>query len=569
MLANNLPLLLVCMLPLSRLLAADGEHLMFVAIGVIASTLILWKDNFLNWRGGLTYTDLFFFLFIVYTLVNTKGHLNARIVIQSVSILVIWVQIRCQNTLKAGTVVFLLMVCSSVQLTLLLLQWAHCIESNHAVFSYTGSYGNPAPLGCYFSMVLAFIVGYHVVCKEKNQKHRICLHVFSVILFMGIIITNSRTALLSVVCIPFVYFFTKLHESKSQKKILWCIVALLLVATFMVALYHVRPNSADARLRIWLSCIEFIRNAPILGHGSGSFTSTYMPFFSEYLPTQTTDIQMLADDIRSPYNELIHILYEQGIIGVILALLFFICAFRNLCRMNAVKDNIPCISLMISFAVIAEFSYPLSIPSLTCLCIALIANGVNSAWGAERQNEKSAMSIYCTRVFWSGISILFLSVIYLYTLANKDLKQYTCADQDISVSKDAIQFRNYEPVLLARYAQAQMLNGDYCGAVISLKRSLHYSNTTREHLLLAQAYENSDSIHSAIVHYEIAHRMRPSLMEPLYAQFCIFKESNSTKANVLAQRICEMQVKIENPKTRAMRSDAYQHLQTQIEKRHD
>ena len=114
----------------------------------------------------------------------------------------------------------------------------------------------------------------------------------------------------------------------------------------------------------------------------------------------------------------------------------------------------------------------------------------------------------------------------------------------------------HDPHLLSQYAHMLLLSGDYDKAIPMLERQTGYVNSSRLQMDLARAYEEAGNVDKALLHYCKAHVLRPGLIEPVYAQFCIYRDSNRNKALSLARECISIRPKVKNPKTEAMKADA-------------
>jgi len=72
-------------------------------------------------------------------------------------------------------------------------------------------------------------------------------------------------------------------------------------------------TSVGARLSMWSNSLKFIADAPLFGHGLGSYR-----FFSEAI---YTDPALCAITCVHPHNQLLFFMVEHGILGLILFLI--------------------------------------------------------------------------------------------------------------------------------------------------------------------------------------------------------------------------------------------------------
>ena len=102
---------------------------------------------------------------------------------------------------------------------------------------------------------------------------------------------------------------------------------ILLLSTGM-GLYFLKQGSASGRLLMWQVTWELIKEKPLLGYGTGSFNALYMPGQARWFESgKGTDAQvMVAGSPQAPFNELLGLWLEKGLVGILLAagILYFI-----------------------------------------------------------------------------------------------------------------------------------------------------------------------------------------------------------------------------------------------------
>lgn len=84
----------------------------------------------------------------------------------------------------------------------------------------------------------------------------------------------------------------------------------------MISLYYYKKASADVRVLTWNSSLLMIEDAPVFGHGIGSFAANYMPCQARYLDECVGESDaLIADNNMIAFNEFIHVTCEQGLVG--------------------------------------------------------------------------------------------------------------------------------------------------------------------------------------------------------------------------------------------------------------
>ena len=147
---------------------------------------------------------------------------------------------------------------------------------------------------------------------------------------------------------------------------------ILLFVTLIIViggLYKYKPQSADGRLLVWRVTADMIADKPILGHGIGGFNKNYMFYQADYFTEHPESAySQYSDNIAYPYNEFLHVLADQGIIGLVLILGLLVAVLKTPANNNEYKAAI------IGYIVFAQFSYPSYVPGLLVLFPILIAS---------------------------------------------------------------------------------------------------------------------------------------------------------------------------------------------------
>ena len=86
---------------------------------------------------------------------------------------------------------------------------------------------------------------------------------------------------------------------------------------------------AFVRVLTWKSSLLMISDAPVFGHGIGSFAANYMPYQARYLEDHPGNFSLIADNNLIAFNEFIHLTCEQGMIGLLLFTCLLALAFAN------------------------------------------------------------------------------------------------------------------------------------------------------------------------------------------------------------------------------------------------
>jgi O-antigen polymerase len=168
------------------------------------------------------------------------------------------------------------------------------------------------------------------------------------------------------------------------------LATLLFVLVIGFGLYTMKKGSADGRVLIWQVTSQLIKQKPITGHGSGAFAALYMNeqanWFEAGKGTETQS--MVAGSPEAPFNEVLKLWLEKGLLAVVLAgaLLYFLLRDKSLPAASSWQTDqdqeqsfdgpVPNIGVkgsLLALLVFSYFSYPFAISSFVLQLVFLAA----------------------------------------------------------------------------------------------------------------------------------------------------------------------------------------------------
>ena len=275
---------------------------------------------------------------------------------------------------------------------------------------------------------------------------------------------------------------------------------------------------------------------------------------ADYLGNACEKIRRNADEVKTAFNLPLELLYEQGIIGLLLW-----CSIIGISIKNKLDDtNDPNAQLIlfpiISFLIFSLFSYPHLIWGLLCPFIILISIGGGKDVFLVLLGKILNKVFLCTETTIFTI-LLLLSI--LTVSIDRKVTKYSTFELD---SKD-FESKNltnillyYYPSLLSIYVENQIATKDYNAAIPTITQLKQYRNSFQIERDLAYSYELVGDTIKALEHYDIAHKMCPGYLEPLFSKFLIYESKNDSLAITLAKEIIDFTPKITNSRTDAMKS---------------
>ena len=266
------------------------------------------------------------------------------------------------------------------------------MESAHPYHAVTGLFGNPGQMGGFqaFALVALLLMWQHS-CKRKISLWWVLA---AALIAYPLLVSGSRAALLAALAGGIVVRHASIKRLLRSRK--WMLPAFVVLgAGFLIALYYVRPASADGRLLIWRVSAGMMLERPWTGFGPGGFARYYMLHQASWFALHPdSPFTAVASDVDYPFNELVRVGVEHGISGVLLTIALVVAIFL-LCRR---KESL---GLLIAYLVFACFSYPSYKPGL----FVVFPLSVIYALDFPKRSGRTPVAVLCV-----GLSLLFFAV---------------------------------------------------------------------------------------------------------------------------------------------------------------
>lgn len=259
---------------------------------------------------------------------------------------------------------FVFIVLGVIEATIGGFQFLRVVNSHYSPHNVIGTLANSSNFGVFLSIActsasqLAF-------CGKQKLAARVVFGAAALLMIIILIASKSRTAIIVVVVAMVAPFIRK----RGFLALSLFVVAFLIM---VVGLYFLRPESADARMLIWRVCLSGVSESLLFGKGIGSLQVNYMYDQAEYfLNNPLSPFVLVANNNYQSFNEPLHILYEVGIIGLVLFTLLFISILKES------SDKI--FAHVLALITASIFINLLDIPILACVFFLLCgASGLGS-----------------------------------------------------------------------------------------------------------------------------------------------------------------------------------------------
>jgi O-antigen ligase len=190
-----------------------------------------------------------------------------------------------------------------------------------------------------FSICLVALLSAALFCIERKMPKPSVWLCLAAIAFAAnlVFVVVSRTA---IVCVPAMLAVVAWRHGRMRGVLALIAVGGAVLAAAWLASPHLRarifsvdtqyieyeeadvPSSVGKRIEFWKKSLGFIRNAPVLGHGTGSI----LPLFQRDAVGQSG---IAAEVIANPHNQTLNVAIQWGLVGVAL-LCFFWCAHMRM-----------------------------------------------------------------------------------------------------------------------------------------------------------------------------------------------------------------------------------------------
>ena len=426
------------------------------------------------------------------------------------------------------------------EVIIVLLQEWHWISSNHSWFDITGTFGNPGPLGGFLGILCAGIINVIYRRKRINEIRTFSWILIGVLLMYGVIASGSRSGLLAAFTGGVVIFIRRIvyliQENRIKRVVVECFSTFMILSTVSVILYCLKPDSADGRLLIWLNTLRLISDYPVFGWGTGGWTANYMLYQADFFATHPhSSFIMLADNVAYPYNEILHIGAEHGLLGIALFIWIIIESLRV--RPSDCWSESLLTSLW-AFIVFSLFSYPFDIFSLLALFAFLVGS----------LEFRPVFYIRIPRLIHKVSFFIVLTILSGLSVHSYGLYKKAWHDPNLLL------YFQYNPDIMYIYSQMETVPDSMRSDI--LNRTSFLCPDSEIYCLLGDENMEKGNFDKSETYYRKASNMVPSKITPRYKLFRLYVSKGDTLSAVsYGRNILSFKPKIESTRTLKMKGE--------------
>ncbi len=456
--------------------------------------------------------------------------------------------------------------------------------SHHNLFRVTGTFFNPGPYAGYVAMVAPMALYYTILDRKvlKSEYNKslllpiIRLVISSITVVASLLIlpaTMSRASWLGVAggfgFILFVYLWKgdKINEYLNISKIKIAIISfslIVLLVASLVGMYYLKKDSADGRALMWKISLSVISDN-ITGSGLGTFPAVYgkaqAKYFEDGKGSETEE--HVAGNPEYAFNEYLQIGIEQGIIPLVLFLLFLSFTVYS----GIKKKSIAATGSLVALAIFAFASYPFSVlPFLIGLSFLLAV----ATTGGKSQEYKKERADWKYRLCWISVIVVCMSVtvycvytIYPTKAAYKSWNKHKILYQS-GLYQDAMEkYAEIAPQLsdqvpfLFEYAQSLSKSGEYNTSNEVLEKAVQISCDPMLYNIMGKNYQALKEYAEAEKYFLKSSYIVPNKMYPYYLLTKMYLEAGQLeKARNMAQIVLTKEPKVHSTAIEEMRREA-------------
>lgn len=260
---------------------------------------------------------------------------------------------------------------------------------------------------------------------QISQQNRLLL-AFILLASFTLILTDSRVGIYAFIACYLLLAVSKLKLWREQLLKPTVIVIVAVIASQLVTNLIYNNKTKDfsrtaGRQVIYHTSIEAIKDKPILGHGLGSFETTYLEKLSDLAEKRDIEHNELMgrpQNLSHPHNEFLYWGIQGGLVSV-LGLLIMVVSVLSLFRHTSIKRALGYFALLfpISFHLMVELPFYISMVHLIVfgLLVAFVISSIG-AFNSYKISIKRSRVIKSVNSLIAGV-LIFALLINIYSLS--------------------------------------------------------------------------------------------------------------------------------------------------------
>lgn len=426
--------------------------------------------------------------------------------------------------------------------------------SRHHLFDVTGTFFNPGPYAIFVAVVLAVSVAWWYrhgeVFAGRIRWSRVgawSVAAVAVFCFPVLVATWSRAAWVAV-AVAAACLLWKAH----RRMVLWGMGVAVCAG---VAAYFLKQGSADGRLLMTIVARRAWAGEWLCGHGLGGYAQAYGAAQEAFFAARPgSPLSVVAGSPEYAFNGVLGVGVEQGVLGVVPALVLGLWSLAVLCRRGEVSAYGWLVLLVSSL-----FSYPFALWPFLSLAVAWVALAASLEAGTAEVRWWKRTAV------WPVVAVGGWCVWNLSDNTARRVEAYeefrrVRGVQDVAFLEDYR--KKYEdlkayPDFLFTFGTALREAGRYNESNAMLRQGTRVSCDPVFYTLMGNNYRDLGAVAEAESAYRKAFGMLPGRMYPLYRLMKLYEaEGQMRKAEEMARQIIAFRPKVDSPAVREMKNEA-------------
>ena len=426
--------------------------------------------------------------------------------------------------------------------------------SRHHLFDVTGTFFNPGPYAIFVAVVLAVSVawwyrhGEAFAGRGRWSRMGACsVAAVAVFCFPVRVARWSRAAWVAV-AVAAACLLWKAH----RRMVLWGMGVAVCAG---VAAYFLKQGSADGRLLMTMVAGRAWAGEWLCGHGLGGYAQAYGAAQEAFFAARPgSPLSVVAGSPEYAFNGVLGVGVEQGVLGVVPALVLGLWSLAVLCRRGEVSAYGWLVLLVSSL-----FSYPFALWPFLSLAVAWVALAVSLEAGTAEVRWWKRTAVWPV-VAAGGWCVWNLSDDTARRVEAYEEFRRVRGIQDVAFLEDYR--KKYEdlkayPDFLFTFGTALREAGRYNESNAMLRQGTRVSCDPVFYTLMGNNYRDLGAVAEAESAYRKAFGMLPGRMYPLYRLMKLYEaEGQMRKAEEMARQIIAFRPKVDSPAVREMKNEA-------------
>ena len=368
---------------------------LFVIIGITLWTLKCLKDNKIIWKKSEI--DLYIFLFILiinlsllisgYKMISLKDYL----IFLSYFFIYFLIINNIEDKRQFNSFIHLFFISSFIISVYTLLHYYGFIFYLKEFGPVISTIGQKNWISNYLALIFPIIFSFFLI--EEIKRKKLFYYLLLSVLYTTLLICQSRGIWISIIltaifAISIIVKFKLLEVFHKNRKWLGLLLATFIIITVIystdnplnksainvteraISTFDEQDSSINARLLMWRTNFEMIKEKPLFGTGIGTFKINYLDYQAKFIKNNPY-YRKYSGKAEEAHNEYLQMGAELGIVGVgvFLAILFIFyrLVLNYLKKERSNKNKMIVLGLITgitSFLIHSSFTFTLHVPAL-------------------------------------------------------------------------------------------------------------------------------------------------------------------------------------------------------------